>query len=184
MRGEGTRQLGGRGRAGPGQSRSGGPGMADGRRDTRLYAGFTVRMSMRDDRARTMRRMEGRVSVSDLLLAWREATRAAELAARLAEESAEAAGQADGEVAATEELATLAEAAAEAAERAAVNARACAARARGRADVYRGTRIPDAERAARDARGREDDARERYQQAAKRADADGDLTRAEAGRRT
>jgi hypothetical protein len=73
------------------------------------------------------------VTTADLLAAWREATRAAELAERLAKMADEAAQEADESAIASEALAALAEQAADAAATAARTARATAERARARA---------------------------------------------------
>lgn len=66
-------------------------------------------------------------STADLLRAWRDAIRAAELAERLAAEAAETAKHADLQADASAEIATLAERAAAAASRAAERATAAAA---------------------------------------------------------
>lgn len=68
------------------------------------------------------------VSTADLLDAWREATRAAELAERLARLAEAAAVDADESAAASEEIAQLADRAAAAATNAAQSARNAAAR--------------------------------------------------------
>jgi hypothetical protein len=69
------------------------------------------------------------VTTADLLEAWREATRAAELAERLAALAAQTMANADTRAIRAEELAVMAERAAEAAEQAARTARAAAAEA-------------------------------------------------------
>ncbi|HET7169123.1 MAG TPA: hypothetical protein VFI69_07955 [Candidatus Limnocylindrales bacterium] len=66
------------------------------------------------------------MKTAELLEAWREATRAAELARRLARAAADAADQADERAASSAELAALAERAAEASSEAARTARAVA----------------------------------------------------------
>ena len=71
---------------------------------------------------------EAVVSTADLLDAWREATRAAELAERLARYAEATAEDADESAAATEEIAQLAERAAGAATNAAQSARNAANR--------------------------------------------------------
>jgi len=70
-----------------------------------------------------------RVTAPELLDAWRDAARAAELAERLASTALHAADRADGDAATAEELALLAEEAATAAERAARAAREAAMKA-------------------------------------------------------
>ena len=72
-----------------------------------------------------------RLSTGELLMQWRDATRAAELAERLAEIAAQAADQADRGALASDQIARMAQRAAVAAERAARSARK-AAGARGR----------------------------------------------------
>jgi methyl-accepting chemotaxis protein len=100
-------------------------------------------------------------STADLLDAWREATRAAELAAQLATHASQVAARADDTSVAAEEIAKLAEQAAKAAERAAVTARHAAKRAAelartSRANQASGSDVVVAARAA------EDRAREAY----------------------
>lgn len=99
-------------------------------------------------------------TTSDLLNAWRDATRAAELAARLAKLAADTAQQTEVSAAAAEEIADLAERAADAAATAARRARAASDTARGLADAHRdlaragataGTEAVTAETRARDA---------------------------------
>jgi hypothetical protein len=109
------------------------------------------------------RRMEtGRSSDTDLLDAWREASRAADLAARLALGAAEAAEQAQEDAEAADDIATMAEATAEAAERAALAARRAARRAALLAERLRTSRLGEAEELAQEARDRESDAGDRY----------------------
>lgn len=110
------------------------------------------------------------MTAADLLAAWRDATRAAELAARLAVEAEAAAEEAEADAVANEDLVKLAEAAAAAAEQAAQNARRCAERARSRADTYRADRVPDAMRGVADARAHETEARDRYHRSARGGD--------------
>ena len=104
-------------------------------------------------------------TTADLLNAWRETTRAAELAERLATLAGEAAEQADQNALASEQIARMAERAATAAERAARGARDAANRAMELAQKNRAGRLPDAQRAVLDARAGEDAARERYHEA-------------------
>jgi hypothetical protein len=85
------------------------------------------------------------VTIADLLTAWRDATRAAELAERLAVAASEASAHADARALGSAELAELAERAAEAAGRAADRARAVATEAAELARSLRETGIPAAE---------------------------------------
>lgn len=103
---------------------------------------------------------EQRNSTGQLLNAWRDATRAAELADSLSASASEASTTADDVAVAAEEIAILAEQAAKAAERAATRARDAAIRAKElarKSRVKRGTDADDAiaahaaEDAARDA---------------------------------
>ena len=71
---------------------------------------------------------EERLTAADLLMQWREATRAAELAERLAEVATRAADRSDASALASEQVAGMAEKAAVAAERAARTARSAASR--------------------------------------------------------
>lgn len=100
---------------------------------------------------------------AELLDAWRDTTRAAELAERLARMAADSAEQADENAIAYEEIADMAEAAKDAAERAASNARQAAHRARERATTARDVHLRDADHAA-SARADETAARTRYQE--------------------
>jgi hypothetical protein len=88
---------------------------------------------------------EERVTTADLLTAWRDAIRAAELAERLAAAAAEAAAQADVRAAGSAEIAALADRAAQAATRAAERARIAATEAAELAASLRETGIPAAE---------------------------------------
>lgn len=108
--------------------------------------------------------MEG-LTTRDLLDAWRDASRAAELAERLAEAAAQAAEVAEAGASAAEEIADLAEAAASSAEHAAQAARAAAVKARGLASGSRDVDLTTAESAAEMAREVETAARDRYQRA-------------------
>jgi hypothetical protein len=95
------------------------------------------------------------MGTTELLAAWRDAVRAADLAARLAEQATEAALEADLRAEDAEEVARLAEGAAEAAMRTADRARGAA---RAAAEVARGHRerdVPDSEQAADIARREE-----------------------------
>ena len=104
--------------------------------------------------------VERKSSTPELLEAWREASRAAELAAELATHASQVASRADDTSAAAEEIAKLAEQSAKAAERAASTARTAAKRAAelartSRANQVSGGDIVVAARAAEDvARGR------------------------------
>jgi hypothetical protein len=90
---------------------------------------------------------EERVTTADLLEAWRDAIRAAELAERLATAATEAAAAAQADVRALDstEIAALAERAAEASARAAERARTAATEAAELAGSLRETGIPAAE---------------------------------------
>lgn len=101
------------------------------------------------------------VTTEDLLNAWRDTTRAAELAERLAKHAVATAAKAEVTASAAEDVAILAERATEAANHAADGARLAAVEARHIADVERDESVPeaaavdmeaiDAQRAARDA---------------------------------
>ena len=108
---------------------------------------------------------EERLTTADLLLQWREATRAAELADRLAEVAARAADQSDANALASEQIAKMAERAATAAERAARSARKAATRAWALAQENRDQRLRDAAAAVDTARASEGEARMRYEEA-------------------
>ena len=71
---------------------------------------------------------EERLTTADLLMQWRDATRAAELAERLAEVATRAADQSDASALTSEQVAGMAEQAAVAAERAARTARRAASK--------------------------------------------------------
>jgi hypothetical protein len=102
------------------------------------------------------------VSTADLLSAWRDATRAAELADRLARLASEAADTADRSAMASEDIAKMAERAARAADRAAVSARAAAKRAAEFAAETRASRLRDADEVVSRARADEAAARDAY----------------------
>jgi len=102
------------------------------------------------------------VNTADLLTAWRDATRAAELADRLAQMAAEAADTADQSAMASEEIAKMAERAAKAADRAAMSAREAARRAASLAKESRERRLVDADSLVARARAEEAAAREAY----------------------
>ena len=104
----------------------------------------------------------GRSSATDLLDAWREASRAADLAARLALSATEAAEQAEEDAEAADDIAMMAEATAEAAERAALAARRAARRAALLAERLRTSRLDEAEGLAQEARDRESEAGNRF----------------------
>lgn len=110
-----------------------------------------------------------RPTTAELLEAWRDTTRAAELAERLARLASDAADQADQNATAYEEIAEMADAAREAAERAALNARRAASDARARATFARGVGLGDADQAVTDARTSESIARDRYEDGERRA---------------
>jgi hypothetical protein len=92
------------------------------------------------------------MTTSDLLEAWREAVRAADLAERLAKLALEAVQTADVNAGASAEIATMAQEAADAAQRAADTARMASERASALAETARSERFADAERDATDAR--------------------------------
>ena len=108
---------------------------------------------------------EERLTTADLLMQWREATRAAELAERLAEVATRAADQSDASALASEQIARMAEKAAVAAERASRSARNAATRAASLATENRSTRLREADEAVVSARASEAEARVRYEQA-------------------
>jgi hypothetical protein len=108
-------------------------------------------------------------TAGELLNAWRDAARAAELAERLSAVAVEAAEQADRTAAASEEIAEMAETAAKAAERAASTARKAAKRAAELAADHRSRRLADAVDAVTDARHAESAAAEAYHEAERRA---------------
>jgi methyl-accepting chemotaxis protein len=106
---------------------------------------------------------------ADLLAAWREAVRAAELAERLAAAATEASEQAGFRATISAELAELAERAAESAQRAAERARAVATEARDVATRLRNA-VPDAEGTAEAARELESEAKTAYNRGPQGAD--------------
>ena len=106
---------------------------------------------------------DDRPTTAELLEAWRDTTRAAELAERLARLAADAAEQADQNAAEYEQIAEMADAAKVAAERAASNARKAASEARYRARQTRDVRLREANQTVTDARASEGVARDRYQ---------------------
>ena len=114
------------------------------------------------------------VTTANLLEAWREATRAAELAERLAAIALSAAEDAERNATASEEIAEMAERAAEAAQHAAETARRAAQRSREVATASRSSKLHDADQdvvRAREAAARagemyhkaEEDARARHE---------------------
>lgn len=102
------------------------------------------------------------IDTADLLAAWRDATRAAELTERLAGMASEAADTADRSAMASEEIARMAERAAKAADRAARSARDAATRAAALATESRERRLLEAEALVVTARGDESAARDAY----------------------
>lgn len=102
------------------------------------------------------------VTTSELLHAWPETTRAAELAQRLADNALATSERADQEAAAAEELAILAERAAQAAENAARSARTAATRLAAFAQASRETGLPEARATLEDAERAERHARDMY----------------------
>jgi hypothetical protein len=116
------------------------------------------------------------VTTADLLGAWREATRAAELADRLATLALDAVEHADRNAAESREIAEMAERAAEASQHAAETARAAAARTSALAVATRESRLREAETDPSEARKAADRVGERYraeQDARGRHDRDG-----------
>ena len=108
-------------------------------------------------------------TTAELLEAWREATRAAQLAERLASLAAEAADQADRNALASEQIATMAEKASRAAERAAAQARKAADQARDLATRNREGRLQDADAVVSETKSGEKLARELYHVAEREA---------------
>ena len=106
---------------------------------------------------------------ADLLTAWRDATRGAELARRLAEVAEALAETAEHDAVAAEEVAALAEATAKAAEAAAAKARATANRMHGVAETAKSKGRQDAAAAVAEAGDKETSARDRYQVAEREA---------------
>jgi hypothetical protein len=106
-----------------------------------------------------------RPSTGELLMQWRDATRAAELAARLAEMATQAADQADRSALASDQIARMAEKAALAAERAARSARKAARLAADLATENREQRLRIADEELVTARASEAQARGLYHEA-------------------
>ena len=106
------------------------------------------------------------MKTAELLTAWRDAVRAAELAERLAATAVQAADDADLRAVASAELADLAEQAAAASTRAAAQATAAAAQAASLAKALREGRLTDARRTAESADTAESEARTAYHDAA------------------
>ena len=104
------------------------------------------------------------MNTSELLDAWRDASRAAELAERLAEVARSAVEKGERDAASTEEIATLAEEVAASASRAAAAAREAARIAASEASSLR-EGLEGADRSATDARSVEGTARDRYHDA-------------------
>ncbi len=104
-------------------------------------------------------------TTSELLDAWRDATRAAELAKRLAEIAEEAALKADADASAAEEISGLAEQVAASAEVAARKARATSDRLRAVAAQAGGTGRDEAQAPLRTANEDETRARDLYHEA-------------------
>jgi hypothetical protein len=102
------------------------------------------------------------VTKADLLAAWRDAVRAAEMAERLATAAAQAAEQAGVRAEVSSEIADLAERAAESAQRAAERARTAATEAAEMARSLRDEGVPGADKTVRAARDLEDHARVAY----------------------
>jgi hypothetical protein len=109
--------------------------------------------------------MDEAVSSQELLNAWRDATRAAELADRLSQAALAAAELAETNAAAAEEIADLAESAASAATHAADSARTAASKARGVASHSRDIDLSVAEQAVATAWAAETAAKDRFHRA-------------------
>ncbi|HUH00253.1 MAG TPA: hypothetical protein VMQ83_13920 [Gammaproteobacteria bacterium] len=101
-------------------------------------------------------------TTADLLNAWRDAVRAAELAERLATTAAKAADDADLRALVSTELAELAEQAAAAATRAAARAAAAAADATAVAKALRDDGVADAQRIVEASKANAAEARAAY----------------------
>lgn len=108
-------------------------------------------------------------TTADLLTAWRDATRAAELARRLAEAAEGLAEAAMHDALAAEEVAALADIAAQAAETAASRARATADRMRGAAETATTTGRHSAAAVVTETNEKETSARDRYHAAEREA---------------
>jgi hypothetical protein len=109
--------------------------------------------------------MNQNLSSQELLDAWRDASRAAELADRLSQAALAAAEVAETNAAAAEEIADLAESAAGAASHAAESARAAASKARGVAAESRAIDLSVAEKAVATAQAAEMAAKDRFHRA-------------------
>lgn len=109
------------------------------------------------------------MTTADLLNAWRDAVRAAELAERLSTAAATAVEDAEGRAIASAELAHLAEQAAAAAARAAARAAATATEAAALANALREGALPEARRTVDSANATEVDARAALREAEARA---------------
>lgn len=109
------------------------------------------------------------VTTAELLAAWREASRAAELADRLAEQAHSSAERADINAATAEEVAALAEQVAEVAASAAARARSAAEGARALARRSHDGPLSEAARERSDTRAVESQARDAYHLAEERA---------------
>ena len=125
-------------------------------------------MSSRDDQ----RVDRPAVKTAELLTAWREAVRAAELAERLAATAVQAADDADQRAEASAELADLAEQAATASMRAAAQANAAAELAASLAKALREGTLGEARRTVESADEAETDARTAFHDAEARAHRD------------
>ncbi len=102
---------------------------------------------------------------ADLLNAWRDAVRAAELAERLASTAVKSAEDAEARALVAAELAALAEQAAAAAARTAAKADAFAAEAAALAQALRNDALPDARHIVESANAAEVDAHSAYNEA-------------------
>jgi len=118
--------------------------------------------------AASIRRMKG-PTVEELLDAWRDAVRAADLAERMAAAATETLHEADLRADVSAEIADLAEQAAEAASRAALRARTTALEAAAAAQRLREQKVPDSHAKAATSRQLETEAGALYREAKGRA---------------
>ena len=106
------------------------------------------RLDSRHQRREPVEMMDEVVTTADLLAAWRDATRAADLAERLARIALETVNRADAQVVDADTIAALARRTCESADRAAKVADEAAVRATGIARLSRAAQSLDAQQAA------------------------------------